>query len=62
MNRQLYTYTSNLHLIRTMKEYPEPTSPIWDILEQALLWITAAALCYCVYLAVYFAHIILEGA
>ena len=58
MNRTLYT--SNLHLIRTMKEYPEPTSPIWDILEQVLLWIVAAALCYCVYLAVYFARIILE--
>ena len=44
-----------------MKEYPEPTSPIWDILEQALLWITAAGLCYGVYLSVYFARNILEG-
>ena len=61
MNRPLYTYTSNLHLIRTMKEYPEPTSPIWDIIEQVLLWITAAGLCYGVYLAVYFARNILEG-
>ena len=32
-----------------------------DILEQVLLWIVAAALCYCVYLAVYFARNILEG-
>ena len=45
-----------------MKEYPEPTSPIWDILEQVLLWIVAAALRYCVYLAVYFSRNILEGA
>ena len=44
-----------------MKEYPEPTSPIWDIIEQVLLWITAAGLCYGVYLAVYFACNILEG-
>ena len=62
MNRPLYTYTSNLHLIRTMKEYPEPTGRWLDILEQVLLWIVAAALCYCVYLAVYFARIILEVA
>ena len=32
-----------------------------DILEQVLLWIVAAALCYDVYLAVYFARNILEG-
>ncbi len=44
-----------------MKEYPEPTSPIWDIIEQVLLWIVAAGLCYGVYLAVYFARNILEG-
>lgn len=43
-----------------MKEYPEPTGRWLDILEQALLWITAAALCYGVYLAVYFARNILE--
>lgn len=43
-----------------MKEYPEPSSPIWDILEQVLLWFDAAALCYCVYLAVCFARNILE--
>lgn len=43
-----------------MKEYPEPSSPIWDILEQVLLWFDAAALCYCVYLAVYFVRNILE--
>ena len=43
-----------------MKEYPEPTGRWLDILEQVLLWIVAAALCYCVYLAVYFARIILE--
>lgn len=45
-----------------MKEYPEQTGRWLDILEQALLWIIAAALCYCVYLAVYFARNILEGA
>ena len=45
-----------------MKEYPEPTDRWLDILEQVLLWIVAAALCYCVYLAVYFARNILEGA
>lgn len=45
-----------------MKEYPEPTGRRLDILEQVLLWIVAAALCYCVYLAVYFARNILEGA
>ena len=45
-----------------MKEYQEPTGRWLDILEQVLLWIIAAALCYCVYLAVYFARIILEGA
>ena len=33
-----------------------------DILEQVMLWIVAAALCYCVCLAVYFARNILEGA
>ena len=43
-----------------MKEYPEPTGRWLDILEQALLWIVAATLCYCVYLAVYFARNILE--
>ena len=30
-----------------------------NILDQLLLWIVAAALCYCVYLAVYFARNIL---
>ena len=45
-----------------MKEYPEPTGRWLDILEQVLLLIVAAALCYCVYLAVYFARIILEVA
>ena len=45
-----------------MKEYPEPTGRWLDILEQALLWVNAAALCYCVYLAVYFARVILEVA
>lgn len=44
-----------------MKEYPEPTGRWLDILEQVLLWITAAGLCYGVYLAVYFARNILEG-
>lgn len=44
-----------------MKEYPEPTGRWLDILEQVLLWIVAASLCYCVYLAVYFARNILEG-
>ena len=43
-----------------MKEYPEPTGRWLDILEQALLWIVAAELCYGVYLAVYFARNILE--
>ena len=45
-----------------MKEYPEPEGRWLDILGQAILWIVAAALCYCVYLAVYFARNILEGA
>ena len=45
-----------------MKEYPEPTGRWLDILEHVLHWIVAAALCYCVYLAVYFARNILEGA
>ena len=41
----------------------EAATGLWlDILEQVLLWIVAAALCYCVYLAVYFARIILEVA
>lgn len=43
-----------------MKEYPEPEGRWLDILEQVLLWIVAAALCYCVYLAVYFVRNILE--
>lgn len=43
-----------------MKEYPEPTGRWLDILEQVLLWIAAAGLCYCVYLAVYFVRNILE--
>ena len=43
-----------------MKEYPEPTGRWLDILEQVFLWIVAAGLCYGVYLAVYFARIILE--
>ena len=30
-----------------------------DILDQLLLWIVAAALCYDVYLAVYFVRIII---
>lgn len=44
-----------------MKEYPEPEGRWLDIINQAILWIVAAALCYCVYLAVYFACNILEG-
>ena len=43
-----------------MKTYPEPEGRWLDIIAQAILWIVAAALCYCVYLAVYFAGIILE--
>lgn len=43
-----------------MKEYPEPTGRWLDILEQVILWIVAAALCYDVYLAVYFVRNILE--
>lgn len=42
-----------------MKEYPEPEGRWLDILEQVLLLIAAAGLCYCVYLAVYFARNIL---
>ena len=42
-----------------MKTYPEPTGRWLDILEQVILWIVAAALCYCVYLAVYFVRNIL---
>lgn len=45
-----------------MKSYPEPTGRIWDVVENILLWIVAAGVCYCVYLAVYFVRIILEGA
>ena len=32
-----------------------------DIIEQVILWIVAAGLCYDVYLALYFSAIILEG-
>lgn len=45
-----------------MKSYPEPTGRIWDVVENILLWIVAAALCYDVYLAVYFVRIIIIGA
>ena len=44
-----------------MKAYPEPTVRWLDIIGQVLLWIVAAALCYDVYLAVYFVRNILEG-
>ena len=32
-----------------------------DIIDQVLLWIAAAGICYCVYLAAYFVRIIMEG-
>ena len=44
-----------------MKSYPEPEGRWLDIINQAILWIVAATIGYCVYLAVYFVRNILEG-
>ena len=44
-----------------MKNYPEPEGRIWDIVEGILSCAVAGLLGLCVYLALYFSAIILEG-